>query len=161
MRFGRWVVFNWGTLIMKLMTKSALFAVLLSAPGMALAGTATYSTTGGPEKTTGTDQFQGSYQDGTSEVTFADGSRSSENWTCIGVSQPPTAKIFDFHFACDSWGEKGSYSMIFGCNNIGDTGAQGCVGGLTGKTGIYEGKNGSTTWAGTGGTGTGTMQWTD
>jgi hypothetical protein len=147
--------------MMKMMIKTAVLAALLAAPSMAIAGTATYTTTGGPEKTTGTDQYQGSYQDGTSVVTFADGKQVNENWTCIGVSQPPNSKIFDFHFACDSSGEAGSYSMIFGCNNIGDTGAQGCVGGLSGKTGWYEGKNGSTTWSGAGGTGMGTMQWSE
>lgn len=137
-------------------------AICLAIPGIAHAGTATYTTTGGPEKTVGTDQYQGSYQDGTSVVTFSDGSKVSEKWTCIGVSQPPNAKVFDFHFACNSSSDAGSYSMIFGCNNVpGGNGMQGCVGGLNGKTGRYAGKNGATTWSGTGGTGTGTMQWTD
>ncbi|WP_427964930.1 hypothetical protein [Altererythrobacter sp.] len=127
---------------------------------VAVAATSTYTTTGGPEKTTGNEQYQGSYQEGTSVVTFSDGTQVNENWTCIGVSQPPNAKLFDFHFACDASGPSGTYSMIFGCNNV-ENGMQGCVGGLNGKTGIYEGKNGATTWAGQGGSGSGTMQWAD
>ncbi|TNE34714.1 MAG: hypothetical protein EP350_01385 [Alphaproteobacteria bacterium] len=136
-------------------------ATCLLAPTAALAGTATYTTKGGPAKTVGTAEYQGSYQEGTSVVTFSDGSTSKESWTCIGTSQPPNGKIFDFHFACDATGDAGSYSMIFGCNNGEAEGAQGCVGGLNGKTGKYEGKNGATTWAGVNGNGMGTMQWND
>lgn len=139
----------------------AALAICLAIPGIAHAGTATYVTTGGPEKTVGTDQYQGSYQDGTSVATYADGTKVNEKWTCIGVSQPPNAKVFDFHFACDASSDAGSYSMIFGCNAIDDKGLQGCVGGLNGKTGRFAGKNGATTWSGTGGSGTGTMQWGD
>lgn len=146
---------------MKMTSKAALIAALLAAPSMALAGTATYTTSGGPETTTGNSNYQGSFQKGTMTVTFSDGTSVDENWTCIGVSQPPNSKIFDFHFACDASGPKGSYSMIFGCNAIGKDGAQGCVGGLNGKTGSYEGKGGSTTWSGKAGNGMGTMQWSE
>ena len=97
-------------------------AAVLCCANVAVAGTATYTTTGGPEKTTGTDQYQGSYQEGTMVVTFADGTKVNEKWTCIGVSQPPNDKIFDLHFACDASSNAGSYSMIFGCDNIGDGG---------------------------------------
>ncbi len=136
-------------------------AAVLAMPTAAFAGTATYSTTGGPEKIIGNANYQGSYQEGTSTVTNSDGTTLNENWTCIGTSQPPKAKIFDFHVVCEAHGDAGTYSMIFGCNNIGENGLQGCVGGLNGKTGRYEGKNGATTWSGTAGTGSGTMQWSD
>ncbi len=133
----------------------------LLAPTAALAGTGTYATTGGPEKLVGNANYQGSYQEGTSVVTYSDGTTENEKWTCIGVSQPPNAKVFDFHVVCEASGAGGSYSMIFGCNSINEDGLQGCVGGLTGKTGRYEGKSGATTWSGTRGTGMGTMQWSD
>lgn len=136
-------------------------AAVFAMPTAALAGTSTYTTTGGPTKLLGTANYQGSYQEGTSVVSKSDGTTVNENWTCIGVSQPPNAKIFDSHVVCEAKGAAGSYSMIFGCNNIGENGMQGCVGGLNGKTGSYEGKNGATTWSGTNGTGLGTMQWSD
>lgn len=139
----------------------AAAAGCLVMPTVAIAGTATYSTKGGPEKILGNADYQGSYQEGTSVVTNSDGTTANENWTCIGVSQPPNAKVFDFHIVCEAKGSAGSYSMIFGCNNIGENGMQGCVGGLNGKTGMYEGKNGATTWSGAAGTGSGTMQWSD
>ncbi|TNE43386.1 MAG: hypothetical protein EP341_11480 [Sphingomonadales bacterium] len=144
---------------MKRAISTTIAATMLCLASAAQAGTGTYVTTGGPVKAVGTDQYQGSYQEGTSQVSYSDGTSVSETWTCIGVSQPPNSKVFDFHFACDASGDEGTYSMIFGCNNIPDTDAQGCVGGLNGKTGRYEGKNGATTWSGVNGNGMGTMQW--
>lgn len=151
------------------MKKTIAFAIMVIGVGtasIAHAGTSTYTTTGGAMTRVGTEtpdggMFGGSLQVGTSVQTMADGSKSDESWTCIGVSQPPHDKIFDQHVACDVTSAAGDYSIIFGCDNISKDGKQGCVGGLYGKTGAYKGKGGATTWAGKDGTGVGTAQWND
>lgn len=137
---------------------AAATTIALGSP--VLAGTATYTTNGGDMVVTGTPERGGSMQTGTGMVTMDDGSSHSETWTCIGVTTPPNSKIFDVHTVCDVSSPKGAYTATFGCQNM-DGGAQGCVGGLYGRTGAYAGKNGATTWAGSGGTGSGTQQWND
>ena len=135
-------------------------AALLCMASVVQAQSATYVTTGGDQTTTGTAEFGASMQVGTSVATYSDGSKRSENWTCIGATNPPNDKTFDVHFVCDLSSSQGTYSINFGCQNLPD-GSQGCVGGLLGKTGAYAKKVGATTWMGTGGTGSGTIHWKD
>lgn len=152
---------------MKTLLATALSTGILLAPTMALAGTQTYKTTGGDQVTVGTTVpadgrvIQGGMQKGTSVTTMADGTKVNEKWTCISTTQPPHAKIFDIHSLCDVSSARGNYSIAFGCTIMSKEGALGCVGGLYGKTGEYEGKGGGTTWMGINGNGTGTAQWTD
>lgn len=146
---------------MKKAIATAVSAAILVFASGAQAASATYVTKGGEEITTGTDDFGASMQRGTSTVTLPDGSTRSEEWTCIGASNPPNSKVFDLHFVCDLKSDAGTYSINFGCQNLDENGLQGCVGGLVGKTGEYSGKMGATTWAGTGGNGNGTQHWLD
>src|SRR3546814_16525330 len=90
------------TMIMSNTLRIGALAVCLAIPGIAHAGTATYTTTGGPEKPVGNEEYKGSYQDGTPVVTFSDGSKVNDNWPCIGVSQPPNAKLFEIPFPCST-----------------------------------------------------------
>ncbi|WFL77539.1 hypothetical protein P7228_00305 [Altererythrobacter arenosus] len=145
---------------MKNAVKIAALAAIMTYASAAQAEMATYVTTGGEQTVTGTETMFGSMQVGTSVATYGDGSKRSESWTCIGASNPPNSKVFDVHFVCDLNSDAGSYAINFGCQNLPD-GSQGCVGGLQGKSGIYKGKVGATTWAGTGGTGSGTIHWKD
>lgn len=145
----------------------AISTVMLATPSAALAGHLTYTTTGGESVTVGTTApgtgrlIQGGMQSGTSVSTAEDGTKINERWTCISTTQPPNAKIFDVHSLCDVSNSKGTYTITFGCTFTGSDGAMGCLGGLYGKTGWYQGKGGGTTWMGLNGSGTGTSQWTD
>lgn len=97
---------------------------------------------------------------GSSSVTWADGKKTSDNYTCISTSQPPNGKIFDSHVICDSTGPTGKFTSIWGCNfTSADRTATGCVGGLVGHSGMFAGKRGGITFNGRNGAGTGTGQW--
>lgn len=97
---------------------------------------------------------------GTSTVTWADGRKSTDKYTCVSTTQPINAKIFDSHVICDGSNSDGTYSAVFGCQFISkDMQSTGCVGGLTGRTGKYAGMGGTITFAGRGGSGSGTGTW--
>lgn len=97
---------------------------------------------------------------GSTSVTWADGKKTSDNYTCISTSQPPNGKIFDSHVICDSTGPTGKFTSIWGCNfTSADRTATGCVGGLVGHSGMFAGKRGGITFNGRNGAGTGTGQW--
>jgi hypothetical protein len=97
---------------------------------------------------------------GTSTVTWADGKKTTDKYTCISTSQPANAKIFDAHTICDGSNADGTYSAVFGCQySSKDMQTMGCVGGLTGRTGKYAGRAGGITFGGRGGSGTGTGSW--
>jgi len=131
----------------------------------AQAQTYTYTTKDKPGMEVGTTgpngrAIGGTANDGDMSIAWADGTSTNETYTCIGTTQPPNAKIFDVHTICDASGPNGSYTATFGCTVMED-GAQGCVGGLYGKTGKYAGRGGGTTWMGKDGVGRGTGQWSD
>lgn len=103
---------------------------------------------------------QGAYWTGTSAVTWADGKKTTDSYTCISTTQPRNAKIFDAHTICDAKGEAGGYSSVWGCTMIAAMpGSMSCIGGLTGTSGMYAGKGGTITFAGKAGNGRGTGQW--
>lgn len=146
----------------------AVSALMICIPAGVHAQThTTYTTTGAESVTVGTQapgsgrMIQGGMQKGKSVSTHADGSKVEETWTCISTTQPPNAKIFDVHSLCDISNARGTYTITFGCQIMDENGAMGCLGGLYGKTGWYEGKGGGTTWMGLNGSGTGTAQWSD
>lgn len=145
---------------MKNSLKTVFVAAILVAGSPAFAGTGTYTTKTSSTVRTGTPERGGSMQTGTSTVTMSDGSTSAQTWTCIGVTQPPNAKIFDAHSSCDVKSPQGDYTVSFGCQIL-EGGRQGCIGGLYGRTGSYAGKTGAVTFAGTMDGGSGTMQWSD
>ena len=139
--------------------------VLMLAPSAVLAETFTFNAQeAAGAVSTGTTApdgrvMQGRYWTGTSEVTWADGKKSTEKFVCISNTQPPNDAIFMFHGTCDSSGPDGSYSSVWGCNVV-DAAKMttACVGGLYGKTGKYAKKGGTMTYHGTGTKGTGTGQ---
>jgi hypothetical protein len=97
---------------------------------------------------------------GTSIVTWADGKKTTDKYTCVSTSQPANAKIFDVHTICDGSNADGTYSAVFGCQYTSkDYQSMGCVGGLTGRTGKYAGMAGGITFGGRNGSGSGTGSW--
>ncbi len=102
----------------------------------------------------------GTYWTGTSTVTWADGKKTVDKYTCVSTTQPSNAKIFDVHTICDAGNADGTYSAVFGCQYASkDFQSMGCVGGMTGRTGKYAGMGGGITFSGRGGNGTGTGSW--
>lgn len=100
------------------------------------------------------------YVVGTSQTTFADGTKRAGNYTCVSMSQTPTDKLFDVHMLCDVTDSQGSYSAALGCTVIdAATTNWSCIGGLYGNTGAYEGRRGSVTNHSVAGAATGTGQW--
>ena len=103
---------------------------------------------------------QGAYWTGTSVVTWPDGKKTTDSYSCISTTQPRNAKIFDAHTICDAKGPAGGYSSVWGCTMIAAMpGSMSCIGGLTGTSGMYAGKGGTITFAGKEGSGRGTGQW--
>ena len=106
------------------------------------------------------DPAAGSVSTGTSTITWADGTKSVDNFTCVATTQPTNAKIFDTHSICDGGNSEGTYSAIFGCQfTAKDMQSMGCVGGLVGRTGKYAGMSGTITFSGDNKGGTGTGSW--
>lgn len=102
----------------------------------------------------------GTYTTGTSAVTWADGTKTLDKYTCIGTTQPSHDKVFDVHTICDVGNGDGTYLAVFGCQfSSKDRLSTGCVGGLTGRTGKYAGKAGTITFGGRSGKGAGTGTW--
>jgi hypothetical protein len=102
----------------------------------------------------------GTYTTGTSTVTWADGTKTVDKYTCIGTTQPSNDKVFDAHTICDAGNSDGTYTAVFGCQFTSqDRLSTSCVGGLTGRTGKYAGKGGTITFGGRSGKGAGTGTW--
>lgn len=102
----------------------------------------------------------GTHSTGTSTITWADGTKTVDKYTCIGTTQPVNDRIFDVHTICDGGNSEGTYSAVFGCQFLSkDLQAIGCLGGLTGRTGKYAGRGGTITFSGKGGKGSGTGTW--
>lgn len=137
-----------------LLVPSAAVAETFTFSAQEMAGAVTTGTTGPNGRV-----MQGRYWTGTSDVTWADGKKSTEKFTCISNTQPPNDAIFMMHGTCDTSGPDGSYTSIWGCNIV-DAAKMttACVGGLYGKTGKYAKKGGTMTYHGVGPKGTGTGQ---
>jgi hypothetical protein len=104
--------------------------------------------------------FGGQMTTGTSEITWADGKKTSTTYKCMGVTMPPNDSTYSFRMVCDSVGAEGSSSTIWGCTAPAkDTGETHCTGWAFGKTGIYAGKRGTMTFLGANGKGGGTGNW--
>lgn len=136
---------------------SAAFAETFTFSAQEAAGAVATGTTGPDGRV-----IQGRYWTGSSDVTWANGKKTTEKFTCISNTQPPNDAIFMFHGTCDSSGPDGSYTSVWGCNVI-DAAKMttACVGGLYGKTGKYANKGGTMTYHGVGPKGTGTGQISD
>jgi hypothetical protein len=156
---------SWRVIVMKafaIICSSAMFAIAASS---ASAQNFTYeSTANAPTVVGGPDMrgnpVVGASWTGTSMVTWADGKKTTDKYTCISTTQPSNDKIFDSHTICDGSNADGTYSAVFGCQYLSkDMQSMGCVGGLTGRTGKYAGRGGAITFSGRGGSGTGTGSW--
>lgn len=103
----------------------------------------------------------GAYWTGGADTVWAGGKKSKEKYACVSTTQPPRDAIFAAHLICDSTGPDGTFSSTWGCNPLNKEGTEvGCVGGLLGKTGKYQGKRGSASFQGKAdGTGKGAGQW--
>ena len=78
---------------------------------------------------------------GNFRVTNDDGSIVTGQIMCIGMDQPPSSGIFALHMACDAKSATGNVSIAYGCNWVGEEGAEdrplACVGALQGKERDY------------------------
>jgi hypothetical protein len=141
---------------------AALFA---SSTSVALAQNFTFESTANPATVVGGPDMRGTpvvgaTWTGTSTVTWADGKKTVDKYTCVSTTQPSNAKIFDTHSICDGGNAEGTYTAVFGCQYMSkDMQNMGCVGGLTGRTGKYAGRGGGITFGGRNGAGTGTGSW--
>ncbi len=116
------------------------------------------TTVGGPVP--GGGAVGGAFWTATSEVTFADGRKSTNTSTCISMIQPPRDAIFMTHSVCDGTGPDGNFTVISGCNWLNEERTENsCVGGLIGRSGRYEGRRGSVTIHGKDNGASGTGQW--
>ena len=104
--------------------------------------------------------FGGSYWTGNGETTWADGKKSKYSYKCVSVSQPPRDSTFHMLGSCDVTAPDGTFSVATGCNWLdAERSGAGCVGGLVGKTGAYEGRRGAITNHASDGKSKGTGQW--
>ena len=150
---------------MKAIKLIAALCLLTGTAGTAQAQNFTFEATANPATTVGGPDRAGNLAvgatwTGKSTVTWADGKKSVDNYTCVSTTQPHHGKIFDMHTICDGTGSNGLYSSTWGCNwTSKDKASMGCVGGLVGRTGMYAGKGGTITFMGRSGTGAGTGTW--
>jgi hypothetical protein len=150
---------------MKKLFAFCIFAASVVSANVAHAQSYTFVTTpktsdgvGGarPDGTT----FGGQMTTGTTELTWADGKKSSAPYKCMGVSMPPNDTTYNFRMVCDSESAEGASSTIWGCTAPAkDTGQILCTGWAFGKSGIYAGKRGTMTFIGAQGKGSGTGNW--
>jgi hypothetical protein len=150
---------------MKAIAIASGFALFGLCASTAQAQNFTYSSAANPATTVGGPDYRGnpvvgSFWTGTSTVTWADGKKTTEKYTCISTTQPVSDKVFDMHVVCDGSGADGTYSSIWGCQFTSkDRMSMACFGGMTGRTGKYAGKGGTMTFMGRGGSGSGTGTW--
>ena len=92
-------------------------------------------------------QYQGGSVTGTYTATYADGSEDTGSVKCIGMDQPDGG-VFAIHLTCNVTGREGNATSVYGCNFLGPRGPDtplGCVGGIQGRTGPFEGRRGGLT----------------
>lgn len=84
---------------------------------------------------------------GTYETTFDDGTVVNGAVRCVGMRQPH-GSIFAIHLSCTAKDDQGTYSLIYGCNFLGEPGPEtplGCAGGIQAKDGENAGARGGLT----------------
>ncbi len=147
----------------------ALTALTLAATS-AQAQTVTFESTLGPPTLVGgvgpDAAGGGAYWTTASTVTNADGSKSTNTGICVGMNQP-SGSIYDRHVTCTVNSNGGELGIIMGCmKGTEGSGEMTCTGFVAGKTGEAAGHQGLITehfrfnLDGSGGTTTGTGQWT-
>lgn len=137
---------------MKVLWIGGAIALLLSSA--AQAQNFTHETTWGEVAMTGGvgpkgQNAQAGTVSGNFRVTNDDGSIVTGQIMCIGMDQPPSSGIFALHMACDAKSATGNVSIAYGCNWVGEEGAEdrplACVGALQGKGGDVAGRRGMIT----------------
>lgn len=108
----------------------------------------------------------GAYWTSTSIINTEGSGKSTSSSICVGMAQPSGA-IFDRHVTCTSKSDNGELGIIMGCMKGAEgSGEMTCNGRVAGKTGAVKGRQGLITqhfkfnMDGSGGTATGTGQWT-
>jgi hypothetical protein len=150
---------------MKKLFAFCIFAAAVTSADIASAQSFTFVAT--PKSTDGVGgarpdgtTFGGQMTTGTSEVIWADGKKTSNTYKCMGVTMPPNDSIYSFRMVCDSEGAEGSSSTVWGCTAPTKENNQIlCTGWAFGKSGIYAGKRGTSTFVGANGKGSGTGNW--
>jgi len=146
------------------------FAMLTASASGALAQNVTFVSKLGPPTLVGgvgpDAAGGGGYWTSTSIVKTEGRGESNSTSLCVAMNQP-TGSIYDRHLTCTSKSEGGELGIIMGCmKGAKDSGEMTCSGFVDGKSGEAEGHGGVVTQHfkfnldGSGGTATGTGQWT-
>lgn len=95
------------------------------------------------------------------KVTFTDasGDNNKGSYECVSMASPKNSKLFDMHVSCNVETKDGDFALILGCTVMGTEGEAACVGGMKGKTGMYENKYGNFSQQTKGDKGMGSGQW--
>jgi hypothetical protein len=137
--------------------------VLLASASIASAQSFTYVSTSSAPSTNvggmGPDgrPFGAAAWSGTSEL-MMDGKKLSSNFTCVAMTQPNNAKVFDQHMICNGSDAGGTWTSVWGCSGAQPTGMS-CWGQLQGLTGGYAKRTGVITGSGKGAMQMGAGQW--
>ncbi len=104
--------------------------------------------------------FGGRYSTGTADMVWADGTKMTESYKCIGVTMPPNDTTYNARTICENSGANGASAVIWGCTSPDKvTKEMVCTGWAFGKSGKYAGRRGTMTFRGLGDKGSGTGQW--
>ena len=104
--------------------------------------------------------FGGRYSTGTANMVWADGTKVTETYKCIGVTMPPNDTTYNARTICENSGPNGVSAVIWGCTSPDKVSkAIFCTGWASGKSGNYAGRRGTMTFRGVGDKGSGTGQW--
>jgi len=96
---------------------------------------------------------------GNAKIVNSDGSKANSTFVCQAQTRPPS-EIFRQVGVCDVTDSDGTFGILFGCNFTNkEMTAANCWGGMVGKSGSYEGRSGTMSWAGADGASSGTGQW--
>lgn len=148
---------------MKTHVFGTLALVLLTSASIVSAQSFTYVSTSNAPTTTvggaGPDgrPFGAAAWSGTSEL-MMDGKKVMSNFTCVAMTQPNNAKIFDQHMMCNGSDSGGTWTSAWGCSSVQATGMA-CWGQLQGLTGGYAKRTGVISGSGKGAMQTGSGHW--
>ena len=145
---------------------SALAALAFGAT-TANAQTLTFeSVLGSPTLVGGVGPIGGAHWTQSSTIVNAAGETSTSTSECVGMGQP-SGSVYDRHVTCSIKGAGGDIAVVMGCfKGAEGSGEMSCTGYVEGKSGEAEGHRGMITQHykfntdGSGGTSTGTGQWT-
>lgn len=86
----------------------------------------------------------GTQSKGEVKFTYASGKKETGTYECVSMKSPKNSKMFYFHLSCQTKVNDGSFSLIYGCDDLKAKGADvSCIGEMKGKTGAYKNKQGN------------------